>query len=260
MESPFPGMDPYLEDRSLWTGTHHRLISVICEQLQPLIEPHYVAEIEQYTALELIDIVPMRLVAPDVSVIERTGPSPRIGAAVIAPPPVVGAVPMSVPTRYGRIEIRTIRDESVVTLIEILSPVNKRPGSDAVEAYERKRQDLFRTDAHLLEIDLLRAGRRPSLATPWPEAAYAVLLSRAEQRPQTGIWPIGLADPLPIIPVPLRHPDPDVALDLGAVVRQVYVLGRYGFRLDYRQPPPPPELAPDEAAWLDRLLRERGLR
>jgi hypothetical protein len=253
-------MDPYLEDRSLWPGTHHRLISTICEQLQPLINPRYIAEIEQYTALELIDIVPTRLIAPDVAVIERTGASPGMGAAVIDPPPVVGAVELSVPTRYGRIEIRTTRDESIVTVIEVLSPVNKRPGSEAADAYERKRQELFRTDAHLLEIDLLRSGRRPALATPWPEAMYAILLSRAEQRPSIGIWPLGLVDTLPVVSVPLRYPDPDVALDLGAVLRQVYASGRYDLRLDYRQPPPQPELSLDEASWLDRLLRERGLR
>lgn len=260
MDSPFPGMDPYLEDRSLWRGTHHRLIGAIGEQLQPLINPRYIAEIEQYSAIELIDIVPTRMVAPDVMVLEGTGPLPQAGTAVIAPPPVIGAVAMPVPVQYGRLEIRTTRDEAVVTVIEILSPVNKRPGIDGADAYGRKRQEVFRTEAHLLEIDLLRMGRRPDLATVWPDAAYAVLLSRAEQRPRIGIWPLGLADPLPVVPVPLRYPDPDVPLDLGAVLRRVYTLGSYDLRVDYRQPPPAPDLSIDEAAWLDRLLRERGLR
>ena len=147
-----------------------------------------------------------------------------------------------------------------MTLVEVLSPVNKRPGLDSADAYERKRAEVFRSAVHLLEIDLLRAGRRPALATPWPEADYAVILSRAEERPTVGIWPLRLADPLPIVPVPLRAPDADVALDLGAVLRHIYANARYDLQLDYRQAPPLPELSQDEGRWLDAALRERGLR
>ncbi len=123
-----------------------------------------------------------------------------------------------------------------------------------------KRADLFRTDVHLLEIDLIRAGRRPSLATKRPPGDYFALLSRAEDRPAVGIWPIALADPLPVVPIPLRQPDPDVPLDLGAVLRHIYASARYDLRVDYQQAPPPPELSPEEHNWLDAILRERGLR
>lgn len=33
MASPFPGMDPYLEDPTLWRGVHHYLIAIIAETL-----------------------------------------------------------------------------------------------------------------------------------------------------------------------------------------------------------------------------------
>ena len=167
---------------------------------------------------------------------------------------------MELPTRYGRIEIRAIGNASVVAMIEVLSPANKRPGAEAADAYERTRAEIFRSDAHLIEIDLLRAGRRPSLVTPWPNATYATIVSRAEQRPEVDIWPTALADPLPTIPIPLRFPDADVPLDLGAVLRHIYDDARYDLDLDYHQPPPAPDLTPDEAEWLDLLLHERGLR
>jgi len=52
-------------------------------------------------------------------------------------------------------------------------------------------------------IDLLRAGKRPSLAGPLPEAPYFIILSRAERRPIAEVWPLHLQEPLPILPVPL---------------------------------------------------------
>ena len=46
MPSPFPGMDPYLEHSEIWPGFHHRLANEIADQLNPLIEPKYYADIE----------------------------------------------------------------------------------------------------------------------------------------------------------------------------------------------------------------------
>ncbi|MFN8513248.1 MAG: DUF4058 family protein [Thermomicrobiales bacterium] len=259
MDSPFPGMDPYLETLALWPDVHHRVIGAICAQLQPVLSPRYSTRITPYVAMESIDIAPVRIIAPDVAVLEHPSLASQSRTATLTPP-VVGAVTMEVPTRYGRIEIRPVGSATVVAMIEVLSPVNKRPGAEAADAYERKRAEIFRSDAHLIEIDLLRAGRRPSLSTPWPDADYAVILSRANERPKVGIWPIALADPLPEIPIPLSYPDADAPLDLGAVLRHIYAEARYDFDIDYRQPPPAPELTQAEAQWLDHLLRERGLR
>jgi hypothetical protein len=62
------------------------------------------------------------------------------------------------------------------------------------------------------------------------------------------------------LPVPLAYPDPDVALDLGTILRQVYRRAHYERVIDYRADPPPPPLSPDEMAWLDQQLRTQGLR
>lgn len=212
-------------------------------------------------ATETLAIAPNRFI-PDVGVFEREAPLPplRGGATTIAPAPLTGTVTMELPTRYHRLEIRTIADDVLVTAIEILSPVNKRPGIDAADAYERKRREIFRSAAHLLEIDLLRGGRRPELVQPLPNAPYFIFLSRAARRPTIEIWPVALTKPMPIVPIPLRYPDADIPLDLNVALALIYRSARYDYRIDYRQTPPPPELSAEEAGWVDELLHARGLR
>jgi hypothetical protein len=161
-------MDPYLEAPSLWPDVHHRLITAMCDQIQAQLGPQYTAIIMPYVAFESIDIAPVRLAVPDIAIVDRDAPSTAAHSVVVAPPPLTGTAAMEVPTRYARIEIRTVDGETLVTAIELLSPVNKRPGVDGADAYERKRQELFRSEAHLLEIDLLRGGavRSFSLRSP----------------------------------------------------------------------------------------------
>jgi hypothetical protein len=181
-------------------------------------------------------------------------------AATVALAPVVGALEVEIETRYSRLEVRTVGDETVVTAIEVLSPANKRSGADAADAYERKRRAIIRSPIHLLEIDRLRGRRRPSLATSWPPTPSVVMLRRADQRPRVEIWPVQLQDLLPVVPVPLRAPDPDVPLDLSAALSDAYEKGRYDLRVDYRNPPPPPPLVPADEAWLTERPAAAGLR
>jgi hypothetical protein len=256
-------MDPYLEQSSIWPDVHTGLITAIRNQLQAHLVPRYIAQITPYIALEHIEITSARrAVVPDVGIYERdTAPGAQGGVAIDAAP-LMGTATMEIPTRYARIEIRAIGDDTLVTAIELLSPANKRPGAEGADAYEKKRQELFRSAAHLLEIDLLRGGRRPQLAQPetLPDAAYFVFLSRAERWPEIAIWPCALHTPLPTVPVPLRDPDPDVALNLTAIVQQVYGNARYDLQVDYRTDPPPPVLSPEDAAWLDEQLKASGMR
>src|SRR5690242_17207551 len=71
-----------------------------------------------------------------------------------------------------RVEIRMTGDEELVTVIEILSPANKRIGHEDFRECQRKRIALLRSSVHLVEIDLLRGGERPPLALPVPAASY----------------------------------------------------------------------------------------
>jgi len=261
MELPFPGMDPYLEAPSRWPDVHASLIYAIRDQIQQQLAPRYSAVITPYVAFESLEIAAVRLAVPDVAILDQAASSAPAGsAAIVAPAPLTLPALMEVPTRYARVEVRTVDDDALVTAIELLSPANKRPGADGADAYEKKRQELFRSTAHLLEIDLLRAGQRPRLARALPDAPYFIFLSRAERRPQIEIWPLSLRAPIPVVPVPLRFPDPDTPLDLTTALRRIYISARYERRIDYRQIPPSPALTGDDAAWLDASLRERGLR
>jgi hypothetical protein len=261
MESPFLGMNPYLEEPAMWPDVHHRLITTICDQIQARLMSGYRAVITPYVVFESIEIAPVRRVVPDVAVIEREPYSSPGGAAVAveAAPLTLPAV-MTVPVEYARIEIRTVRDQVLVTAIELLSPANKRPGLDGADAYEKKRQEIFSSTANLMEIDLLRSGRRTQVARPLPDAPYFIFLSRVQRRPYIEIWPLSLREPIKPVPVPLRYPDPAVALDLGAAIHEAYRRARYDLEIDYHEPPPPPALSSDDTAWLDAHLRERGLR
>jgi hypothetical protein len=148
----------------------------------------------------------------------------------------------------------------LVTAIEILSPVNKKPGQEAFDEYLAKRREILRSRVNLMEIDLLRAGRRPPFKTPLPDAPYYVYLSRFNRRPHVEIWPLDLQATIPIMPVPLEPEDKDVALDLGSAIASLYDVAGYDMRIDYSQPPPKPDLSPEDAAWVAVRLEAVGVR
>jgi len=135
-------------------------------------------------------------------------------------------------------------------VLELLSPSNKRGGPDR-EQYLTKRKRLLASDAHLVEIDLLRGGQ-PMPPQDRPDCDYSVLVSRAEARPRAGFWPIGLRQPLPAIPVPLRRPDEFARIDLQEILHHVYDVAGYEDFLYDGQPGPP--LEPNDAEWARALV------
>ena len=52
MNCPFPGADPFLEHPVLWESVHARLIVTIADQLQPKLDPRYIASIEERVFIE----------------------------------------------------------------------------------------------------------------------------------------------------------------------------------------------------------------
>ena len=262
MASPFPGMNPYIEDPKVWSDFHGGLAKEIRRRLNRMIQPRYVAQLTPYVTYETVAITRPTGIRPDVGVWPPQPPAGRVAesVAVITPAPIEVAVDVDVSLRLYSVEIHETEALELVTAIEILSPVNKRPGHEAYEKYHRKRNDLRHTAVHLLELDLLRGGERLFPETAVRPAPYYAALSRVERRPYFLVWPIALQDKLPVLPVPLRAPDPDVALDLGATVATVYQDGAYDVLIDYRRDPPPPRLAESELKWLDGHLRAQGRR
>lgn len=261
MPSPFPGMDPYIEHAEIWADFHNNLAPEIQGQLNRVIRPRYVARLIPRVTYEVVEVAQTRGVRPDLGVWQPQPPRGEVATAAVAipPAPVESQVALEFPLQLVMVEIHTTDTLELVTAIEILSPVNKRPGHEAYQEYQRKRRELLRSAAHLMEIDLLRGGRRPPLERPVPPAPYYVTLSRSERRPTVEVWPIQLWDPLPVLPVPLLAPDPDVPLNLSTAVAAVYERGGYADLIDYRLPPPPPPLAAAETAWLEERLRQQGL-
>lgn len=262
MLSPFPGMDPYIEQPSLWGDFHNDLAGEIRSALNQVIRPDYFARLIPYVTYETIAIGQREQTYPDVSVFQ---PKSEVASAamgrryattmVMESVSVESEVEVDFPLRLQSIEVHSVVNGRLVTVIEILSPVNKCPGHEAYAAYQRKRRQILNSnEVHLLELDFLRGGQRPPLAKPVPAASYYVMLSRTNRRPKVQVWPIQLSDELPVVPVPLLAPDDDAMLDLGQAVASVYERGAYDLQLDYRAEPPPPKLAEQEALWVTELL------
>ncbi|MEW6747579.1 MAG: DUF4058 family protein [Planctomycetota bacterium] len=264
MPSPFPGMDPYLEGPLLWEDFHHELASVVRRQLTPLLRPRYVAALEPRVVYDELVIERAKWVKPDVGVYDtgQTRPGGDAAGPAVMTQPVVATAVVEDAVHEQRVAIQEVTTGDLVTAIEILSPVNKRPGHEAHDDYHRKRRALLRTNVHLMEIDLLRAGQRaPRLVTPLPESPYFVFLVRGSDRSAVEIWPVSFRQPLPVVSVPLRPPDPDVALDLDLALRTAYDDAGYDLRIDYDTPPPAPDLSREDAAWLAaRIAATRGSR
>jgi hypothetical protein len=159
----------------------------------------------------------------------------------------------------ARLEIKHLETAALVTVIEVLSLTNKIRGARGRASFMAKRQETLSSDVHWVEIDLLRAGVPSITRPPLKSSDYRILVSRAGERTKARYWPVGVRQALPVIDIPLRAPDADVPLDLGKVLGAAYDGGAYDLSIDYRQAPDPP-LDKDNAAWADRLLRERKLR
>lgn len=256
MPSPFPGMDPYLEG-DLWQEFHDTLANEIRGQLLPKLRPKYVALLaKRYVfdrpALGVLDLPPeQRVIYPDTHVVQ-VREAPPVYQGTTAPTLEVNS-PMEEEVPILSVEIRDVAQRRLVTVIEILSPVNKR--GDGSREYMERRNDLMKTRTHLLEIDLIRRGGRIPLEGELPSAPYYVFLSRFTRRPVTEVWAISLREPLPIVPVPLLPPDEDVPLDLQAAVAACFDLVGYERLVNYRQAPPPPPFSAADAAWIVERIR-----
>lgn len=264
MASPFPGMDPYLEG-FLWPDVHHALVSKIRQQLVPKLKPKYVARVEISVVVDSEPEAEIGIMYPDVEVVtvgqqvkETTiqYEAEDVEASVGEPiPPAPLAVRLLGPAelRLASVEIRDASQNELITVIEILSPVNKRePG---LTKYRQKRWRLYRAGVHLLEIDLLRRGTQPLAHPRIPHTPYRVTLTRA-QAGRVEVWPIKLQDKLPVLPVPLRSPDPDVPVKLADALAAVYDEAAYELSINYNQSPPPPPLSDEDKAWLEELIQK----
>jgi hypothetical protein len=247
MNAPFPGMDPYLEHPVLWESIHARLIPAIANQLQPRLDPRYVASIEERVFVE----GPQRRI-PDIWV-QKTS---NTGPVAVAEPDTDTAVVLEVndlEIHESRVEILDLYNSmKLVAVIEVVSPTNKAAGPGR-ESYLDKQREILARECHLIEIDLLRRGRHVLSIPDWRAQElqpydYLVCVSRWPERNRYHLYSRKLRERLPRLRVPLAEGDPDVPLDLQSALEQVYVEGRYMRRVRYDEPCIP-SLAAEDQAW-----------
>jgi hypothetical protein len=265
MKSPFPGMDPYLEAH--WRDVHAGLTVYARDYLQSRLPKGLKARIEERVFVEFPG-GEGRDVYPDVRVVERPQAAEDAGEGGLAVMVETIAEPVlielqSEPISEGYITIVDAEaGNRIITTIEFLSPTNKRPGEGQL-AYQQKQREMQLAGVSQVEVDLVRAGRRPALILPdrlppkW-RGTYQACVWRAWRPRWAEIYPMDMRTALPTIPVPLRPSDQVLPLNLQKLIDQCYANGGYD-DIDYKLPPDPPLEQPD-AAWVDELLRKAGRR
>ncbi|MDZ8235901.1 MAG: DUF4058 family protein [Nostoc sp. ChiQUE01a] len=261
MPSPFPGMNPYLENPGLWPEFHHWIITAIAELLVPQLRPKYRVAVEKQV-YQMIDDNSILIGILDVTV-GRSVTSidkEKLNIAVASPPakPITVNVPMPEEVREGYLEVREVGTGEVVVAIEVLSPKNKRPG-ERRKAYESKRQRVLGSLIHLIEIDLLRGGEPMPILGNQIKSDYRILVSRSEFRPRAELYPFGLQEQIPTFLLPLRRGDTEPLVDLQALIHGVYDRAGFDLAIDYTSKPIPPLFEAD-AVWANELLQQQGLR
>jgi Protein of unknown function (DUF4058) len=264
MPSPFPGMDPYLEDPRVFPDFHYSYSTYLREALQAVLPEPYYAALGERVWIE----VSQRYIGPDVSLLRSRPSAPEQGSGggvAVAAPPRLGPVVVRVPhdeRREPTIEIyqRHEGGPRLITSIEVLSLTNKTPGEHGRSLYLRKQGEILESRTHLVEIDLLRAGEHTT-AVPRADAVartggfdYHVCIHHWDNLEDYFVYPIRLPDPLPEIAIPLLPGDPPVPLDLQAVFNRCYDAGPYRREVRYREVEPVPPLTPEHAQWAAERL------
>jgi hypothetical protein len=247
-------MNPYLEQEDVWHDFHERFLPAAAEVIGAQVQPDYFVKIDEHVYVHELPAEGSHLRGrADLGV----SPTRSLGATGDA----VGL--LDAPTRVrltvvdieseSFLEIRDRRSRELVAVIELLSPSNKRKGPDHAQ-YLAKRHQILNSSAHLVEIDLLRGGTTMPYENRTP-CTYSVMVSRAEDRPEAGFWPIGLRDRLPAIPIPLRSPHPSAHLDLQSLLHRIYDAAGYGLYI-YEETPTL-ALTPEDAEWSQQFLPPR---
>jgi hypothetical protein len=258
MPSPFPGMDPYLEG-TLWMSVHTPLAVEIVRQLTPKLRPRYMALTTRRYVIDVPEDADVTIEGIYLDVSVARSESPELGSSATSIMPSVLRLTTLMPESIPQIsvEINEVKSHRLVTVIEVRSPTNKcRNGGDE---YLAKRNKILLSRAHLMEIDLLRRGRRVPMKDMLPQAPYFVFVSRSNLRPLTDVWPVLLNQTLPAVPVPLLNGDADASLDLQEALTNVYDSCGLDLAIDCTKTPEVP-LPSKATAWIDERLRAAGLR
>ena len=203
MKSPFPGMDPFLEQPAFWSDFQSRFINYWCEAIADALTPRYEATLGERVYLVEHDPEMRKLGFPDVAITHdnlSSSTEPVLSPGTTTLEPVTIPLAILEGPRETYIEIVHQPDKSLVATLELLSPANKeQPGRTE---YLAKRRAVIYQEVHVVELDLLLGGRR--VQEPLPAADYYYLVSHGDRRPDCDVYRWTLRDPLPTLPIPLR--------------------------------------------------------
>ena len=217
MPSVFPGMDPYLEECTLWPSFQHQLVNCVYMILLPGLVDRYRARVLQ------------RSYAPE-------HPS----------------FPCELHEEY--VEIRQRSDGQLISAVDIVSPANKITLAGR-RAYLESRRQFRVANSNIVEIDLVLQGQ-PMLdysRDGLPAWDYAVTVTRSTFPERYEIYTATLQKRLPRFRLPLASDDRDTVLDLHAAVARAYDQGNFGARIDYRREPAA-RIDDNNRKWFGELL------
>ena len=227
MPSPFPGMDPYLEDEKLWPSFQHHLVNCLYQILLPGLVDRYRARVGQrhYVTEQALF----------TSVVREEH-------------------------HEEFIEIRQRNDSRLVTLVDVVSPANKLTAAGRA-AYLDTRRAARLNGASLVEIDLILQGT-PTLEYSrdgLPDWDYAVTVTRSTKPETYEIYTATLQKRLPKFRLPLAADDRDTVLDLHAAFTRCYDQSNFAAKIDYQRDPPT-SICDEDRQWLHDLLKQQKLR
>lgn len=124
-------------------------------------------------------------------------------------------------------------------------------------AIDTWRNEYLANNLSFVEIDLLRGGRLPLGRRDADLGAYYVMVCRAWEFPEAGIWSFSIRDSLPKIPVPVTEELGDTPLDLEACVSRAFDEGRYAESLGYDELLTL-RLRDEDRAWIQRIVSKRA--
>jgi hypothetical protein len=221
--SPFPGMDPYLEDNILWPLFHHQFVMCLFQILLPNMTDRYGARVAQrsYRA-------------------DKADPGDE--------------------THEDYLEIRQRSDGQLVTLLDLVSPANRTTAAGRA-AYHETRRAARAVTAGVVEIDLVLQGlpmldySRDGLPT-WD---YAVTVTRPTYPDRYEIYTTTFQKRLPSFKLPLAVGDRETILNLQTAFTRCYDQANFAAKIDYNRDPCTP-LSETNLQWLEETLVQKNLR
>jgi len=260
MPSPFPGMNPYLENPELWPEFHSRLMVALADEILPHIRPKYRVAVEKRVYHDT-DGNSVLIGIPDVTIARSLKPTTQKSSniALASPPvkPITVNIPIPEEIRETYLEVREIATGEVITVIELLSPKNKRQG-EGRKAYQTKRLQILGSSTHLVEIDLLRGGESMPILNNDIKSDYRILVSRSQLRPRAELYPFNLPEAIPAFFLPLQKEDIEPLVDLQNVIQDLFDRAGLDLEIDYNSQPVPP-IQETDLIWVNELLKEQDL-